>query len=176
MNWLDIVLLLIILVSLVFGIIKGLFRQVVGIIAVLAGLVLAALYCKGAGNIIDSVIHNELFADFLGFILIFVLALIAGALLGYMVTKSMKGKVETLNRVLGGLFGFLKGVLICGIIVFAFQSFKVARPAMATSKVAPVSISATRFVINLIPQDVKNKIDSSYREIRNGGGRDGQKI
>lgn len=176
MNWLDIVLLFVVLACLVFGIVKGLLRQVIGIIAVLAGLVLAVLYYKGAGNIIDSVIHNEMFACFLGFILIFVLVLIAGALIGHFSTNMMKGSIATINRVLGGFFGVLKGVLICGILVFALQCFKVAQPAMATSKVAPVCIYATRAVINLIPQEVKNKIDSSYKEIKKGGGRNGQKI
>lgn len=177
MNWLDILFLIIIMVCLVVGIVKGLWRQLIGIIAVLAGLVLAALYYKGAGDIIDSVVHNELFAYFLGFLLIFLVTVIAGVIIGYLLTRMMKGPMAAINRILGGALGALEGILICGILVFALQSFQVARPAMASSKLSPLCFKATRTVINLIPQDVKNKFESSYKEIRReDGGRNGQKI
>lgn len=176
MNWLDITLIVILFVALVMGIVRGLVRQVIGIAAVIAGLVLAVLYYRGVGRALDSFIHNSLFSDFLGFILVFGAVVAAGSVLGYLLTKAMKGPLALVNRLSGGAFGFIKGVLICGVLVFALTTFQVARPALATSRLAPVCFSITRAAVNLIPKEVRDKFESSYKEIRKGGGGHGKKI
>jgi len=176
MNWLDITFLALILLCLILGIIRGFVRQLVGIAAVLAGLVLAVVYYKGTGEIIDSVIHNQFFSYFLGFILIFVLVIAGGWLIGVLLTRLMKGPLAVMNRALGGFFGVVKGVLICGILVFALLTFKVARPALETSTLAPACFSAISAAVRLIPQEVRDMFESSYREIRGDGGGHGKKI
>ena len=176
MNWLDIVLLAIMVVSAIVGIFKGFVKQVIGLAAVVAGLVLASFYYDRAAALFETLVKNELLSDFLGFLLIFILVLVAGSILGYLLTKAMKGPLALINRLFGAVFGFLKAVLICGILVFALVSFKIARPALETSLLAPVCLGVTRAVINMIPQDLRAKFNSSYKEIRESGGRHGQKI
>ncbi|MCK7489509.1 MAG: CvpA family protein [Anaerotruncus sp.] len=107
---------------------------------------------------------------------IFVLVLIAGAVLGHLITKAMKGPLAFANRLFGALFGFVKAVLICGILVFALVSFEVAKPALETSVLAPACLGVTRAVINLIPQDLRARFNSSYKRIRESGGKHGQEI
>jgi membrane protein required for colicin V production len=176
MNWLDIVFLAILLTAMIVGIVKGLVRQVIGLAAVVLGLVLAALYYGGPAAVIGKVVHSVLLSNFLGFLLIFFCVLVVGALLGFLISKAMKGPLAAVNRLFGGLFGLLKAVLICGILVFALTVFDVARPALQTSRLAPFCLGVTRAAVSLIPQDLKNKFDRSYREIRKSGGKDGEKI
>jgi membrane protein required for colicin V production len=176
MNWLDLVLLAIILLTAILGIFKGFVKQVIGLVAVVAGLVLASLYYRETAGIFETFIKNGLVSDFLGFLLIFVLVLIAGAVLGHLITKAMKGPLAFANRLFGGIFGFIKAVLICGILVFALVSFEIAKPALETSILAPACLGVTRAVVNLIPQDLRAKFNSSYKEIRDSGGKHGQKI
>ena len=176
MNWLDIILLVVMILTAIVGIFKGLVKQVIGLVAVIAGLVLAVLYYKGAAGIFDTLIKNVLLSNFLGFLFIFVLVLIAGAILGHLITKVMKGPLAFANRLFGGVFGAVKGVLICGILVFALVTFQVAKPALKTSVLAPACVGVTRAAINLIPQDLRAKFNSSYKEIRESGGKHGQKI
>lgn len=176
MNWLDITLIIILFVALVMGIVRGLVRQVIGIIAVIAGLVLAVLYYRSAGGALDHVIHNTLLSDFLGFVLLFAAVAVAGSVTGYLLTKAMKGPLALVNRLTGGAFGFVKGVLICGILVFAMVTFQVGKPALETSRLAPACFAVTRAAVNLIPKEVRDRFESSYREIRKGGGGHGKKI
>ncbi len=175
MNWLDIVLLAIMILTAIVGIFKGFVKQVIGLIAVVAGLVLASLYYEAAG-VFATFIKNGLLSNFLGFLLIFVVVLIAGAIIGHLITKAMKGPLALANRLFGGVFGFIKAVLICGILVFALVSFEIAKPALETSVIAPACLGVTRAVINMIPQDLRAKFNSSYKEIRESGGKHGQKI
>jgi membrane protein required for colicin V production len=175
-NWLDYLLAAIILVTTILGIIRGLVKQVIGLAAVVAGLILASLYYKNVSGMFGSILHSELATHFLSFLLIFVIVLVAGSLLAWIVTKAMKGPLALVNRVLGGAFGFLKSILICGILVFAMTTFKVGSPALRESALAPVCFALTRAVVNLIPQDLRAKFDSSYKEIRKRGEKHGEKI
>jgi len=176
MNWLDIMLLVILVLTAIIGIFKGLVKQVVGLVAVIAGLILASLYYEGAAGIFETFIKNRLLSNFLGFLLIFVVVLIAGGILGHLITKAMKGPLAIVNRLFGGLFGAVKGVLICGILVFALFTFQVAKPALETSILAPGCLGITRAAINLIPADLRARFNTSYKEIRESGGKHGQKI
>jgi membrane protein required for colicin V production len=176
MNWLDIVLVVILAVTAIIGVFKGFAKQVIGLAAVVAGLVLASLYYDQTAGLFETFIKNRLLSDFLGFLLLFVIVLVAGALLGHLVTKAMKGPLAFANRLFGGVFGFLKAVLICGVLVFALVSFEIAKPALETSVLAPACLGVTRAVVNLIPQELRAKFNASYKEIRESGGKHGQKI
>jgi len=176
MNWLDIVFAVILIVTLVIGIVKGLVRQVIGLAAVVLGLILASLYYEGVAKIIEKVVHDKLLSNFLGFLTVFFLVVVAGALLGHIISKSMKGPLAFANRFFGGLFGLLKAVLICGVIVFAMTAFNLARPAIEGSRLAPVCLGVARAAVNLIPQDLRAKFNQSYQEIRRSGGKHGEKI
>jgi membrane protein required for colicin V production len=176
MNWLDMVFIVIMAVTMVIGIVRGLVRQVIGLAAVIVGLVLASLYYKGIAEIFQKFVHDQLVSYFLGFLVIFFAVLAAGALLGYIISKVMKGPLALINRVFGGLFGLVKAVLICGVIVFALTAFGVARPALETSRLAPVCLGIARAAVHIIPRDLKAKFNESYDRIRKSGGKDGQKI
>ncbi len=176
MNWLDFVLLAIILLTAVVGIFKGFVRQAIGLVAVVAGLILACLYYEQTAGVFMTFVKNRLVSDFLGFLLIFIVVLIAGAILGHLFTKAMKGPLAFANRLFGAMFGVVKAVLICGIIVFALVSFEIAKPALETSVLAPACLGVTRAVVNAIPRDLRARFNESYKRIRENGGKHGQKI
>lgn len=176
MNWLDFVLLAIILVTAIVGIFKGFVRQVIGLVAVVAGLILACLYYEQTAGIFMTFVKNDLVSNFLGFLLIFVVVLVAGAILGHLFTKAMKGPLAFANRLFGAIFGVVKAVLICGILVFALVSFEIAKPALETSVLAPACLGLTRAVVNAIPRDLRARFNESYKRIRESGGKHGQKI
>lgn len=176
MNWLDIVLIVILIITTILGFIKGLIRQVIGITAVILGLVLASQYYWGISEIFKSFIRNEFLCNFVSFLFVFICVLIIGSLLGYLLTKAMRGPLKFGNHLLGGVFGALKAVLICGVIVFALLVFEVARPALGTSQLAPVCYHITRAAAKLIPRELRAKFESSYRNVRKAGGEHGKKI
>jgi membrane protein required for colicin V production len=176
MNWLDWVLLAIIILTAVVGLVRGFVRQAIGLVAVVFGLVLAVVYYEQMAGVFNTFIHNPLLSNFLGFLLIFGVVLVAGAILGHLVTKAMVGPLAFVNRFFGAVLGLLKAVLICGILVFALVSFEVAKPALRTSVLAPACLGVTRAVISLIPQDLKARFNESYKRIRESGGKHGQEI
>jgi membrane protein required for colicin V production len=175
-NWLDILLFAILAFSLIWGLIKGFVRQIVGIAAVVVGLILAAMHYPILSRLLIRANASEPWADLAAFLLIFIAVLIAGALASFLLTKLMKGPLRFINHVLGGALGVLKGILICGVLVIALLVFPVDKPTLMRSTLAPYCYWLTKGMIELIPQELKDKFRATYLEIIEGKKDHGQKI
>lgn len=175
-NWLDIVLLIIIAITVIAGISKGLVRQFVGILAVVIGLILALMYYPFAAELFLSFVSQEALAQFLGFLVIFFGVLGVGWLISAWLSKMMKGPFKFLNHVFGGAFGLLKGILICGVLLFAMLVFPVNTNALRRSQLAPVCLRLTKAVFTMIPQDLKDRFNQAYKDIVGRKGRDERRI
>ncbi|HHF51308.1 MAG: CvpA family protein [Candidatus Aminicenantes bacterium] len=177
-NWMDVILLLILIVTVILGLIKGLVRQLIGILAVVVGVIFAMAYYPYVSQILKPLFSNEVIAHFLGFMLIFIATLILGWMLGRLFSKAMKGSLKFLNHLLGGGLGFIKGVLICGIIIFALMVFPVQTNALKGSELAPYCLKVTQAAIDLVPLELKEKFNKAYNEIvnKNKGEEDAKRV
>lgn len=176
LNWLDIVLFIIIVGSLVLGIIKGLMRQVIGLAAVLLGLVLALVYYPYVSQLYLQWIESQVLSHFLGFITIFIAVLCLGWLISWLISKIIKGPIKFINHVLGGGLGLLKGILICGILVFALLVFPVSVQALRNSFLAPYCLGMTKLVAKVIPQELKDTFKETYEVIMGGRPKNAKRV
>ena len=168
-NWLDIVLAVLVLGAAVLGFIKGLVRELLGFVVVIAGIVLAARWYRPVAAVAAKLVRSESVANFLGFILVFLGVFLAGAVLTGLLSKVMKGTLGFFNHFLGGLIGLVEGVLVGGALVFGLLAFPIHPDAVAASKLAPICYEAAQTFISLIPQDLKDKIKSTYDDVAKGG-------
>ncbi len=175
-NWLDVILLIILVVTVILGLIKGLVRQLIGILAVVVGVILALAYYPYVSQAINPLFSNEALASFLAFLAIFVVTLVLGWILARLFSKVMKGSLKFFNHLFGGGLGFIKGVLICGIIVFALLVFPVQNRALEESVLAPYCLKVTQVAVDLIPLELKERFNKAYREIMNKGEKDAKRV
>src|SRR4051794_4442033 len=118
MNWLDIVLGIILAGSTIAGLAKGLARTVVGIVATLIGLTVATWFYASAGDLFREYVSSKAVSNFLGFATIFLLVVLGGVLVGRLIAMLFKwAGISWLDRMLGGCFGFLRGMLIAIVVV-----------------------------------------------------------
>lgn len=116
MNLVDIILIVPLAYGLIKGLYKGLINELASLIALLAGVAIAYTFYPSFGaklqeNFLSSVSPTEL--NIISFSLIFLLAALTVFLIGKMVTKLLSALALGLfNRFLGGVFGFLKVLLI----------------------------------------------------------------
>lgn len=175
-NWLDVILILILITAFVIGIIKGLVRQVVGILAAIIGLFVAMAFYPYLSGAFRLLLKNDVMRDFVSFIAIFSVILLMGWVTGRLFTKAMKGPFKFLNHVLGGGLGLLKGILVCGILVFAMLVFPVNTEALRGSSLSPYCVVITRSAIDLIPRELKQAFIEAYEEIFEDRGEDVERI
>jgi membrane protein required for colicin V production len=167
-NWLDILLLAIIGVSLLLGLIRGLTRMIIGIAAVVAGFIIAALYYRPVSGLFNRLLDAEIWRHLVAFVLIFAAVLIVGGLISFLWSKIITGPLRFADRVLGGLLGVVSGILICGVLVIAQLAFPVDKQALRSSGVAPYCYWLTKGMIQVIPQELKEKFKATYEEIVSG--------
>jgi len=163
--WLDIFFIIIILITLIMGAVKGFLRQVIGLFAVIAGLFLAIEYYHPVSNVVFELIPHRIAANFLGFLFVFIVTLVLGWLIGISVSKVIKGHVKLLDRVLGGGFGVLKGILICVVIVLALLIFPINKRWLGESQLAPHCLQISKAFVYLFPEGLKEKFRTKYKEI-----------
>ena len=174
-NWLDILLLVIVAITIIIGAIRGFIRQIIGLLAVVVGLVLAVKYYS-LGSEIFKFIRNDVLAQLLGFFLIFVAFLCIGWGINILLAKAIRGPFKSLNRLLGAGFGLIKGVLICCVVVFGFLIFPINAKALEESQISPYCIEIAKAAYIIIPQELKDKFNEAYQEIMGKRGKDVKKV
>jgi len=164
-NWLDILILAIIVIAFGLGLVKGFLRMIIGIAAAIAGLIIAAIYYRPFSHVFDRMFSSEVWAQLVAFAVIFIAVLLIGALISFLLSKVVKGPLRFIDRVLGGALGLVEGVLICGVLVIAQLAFPVDKEALMRSSLAPYCYWLTKGMVQIIPAELKEKFRTTYEEI-----------
>src|SRR5436309_5086468 len=87
---LDFSFLLIILISTGFALTKGLMREIISLVSLIGGFLLAAFYYSRAGALFVELTRTEAIANLFGFLVIFLGAMLAGAIAAYVINRLVK--------------------------------------------------------------------------------------
>src|SRR6476659_6913765 len=144
---LDWILIAVLISSVVLSWFKGFVREILGLVTVLAGVLLAAWLYRPVSGAFKDVVRTENIALFLGFSLIFVVTLFAGFLIIWLVTSFVKfAKLQWADRLLGAAFGFIRGWTICAAILLALTAFDVQTERLKNSELAPYFLPGSRVI------------------------------
>jgi membrane protein required for colicin V production len=124
MTTVDYILTATIVLSMLFGAIRGFLRESVALLGWLGGLWLAWRYAGRVEPYLGGALTGTLLqvwcARILVLIAVVVAAWVLGSLLSYLVQRS--GLTLGVDRVLGGLFGVVRGAVIAGFAVMLAQA------------------------------------------------------
>ncbi len=169
--WIDWIILIILAGAVISGFIKGLMRQLVFIVFILAGFIVAARYFPQLASSLRPAMADDIWANLVAFLLIFFGFLLTGWLLSLILFKLIKGPLRALDVLLGGLFGFIKGVLIATVFVLALLLFPVKERDLVQSQLAFPCLNISRILIQLVPQELKSEFREAYQKNQGGGAR-----
>ena len=92
------------------GIAQGFLRSVFGLGGLLLGLVLGAWNYWRIAGVLIPVVHSEMIADAIGFLLIAIVVMVLAGLLGSILSKAVhKVGLGCLDSLAGAVFGFFQG-------------------------------------------------------------------
>ena len=119
---LDLLLIGILLVSLIWGLFRGLVREVLALASwVLAGW-LTWRYGATLGNYLMAWLNSERLSHYAGLGAIFIGSLVAFTLISRVAYKQFRiSGLTAMNRVLGAMFGIARGVVVSTLLLFAAQ-------------------------------------------------------
>lgn len=170
MNWLDVVLLLIIGLSVLTSFRKGLSREIIGLAAVFAGLVLGVWFYGTASVYVRPYVSSEWAAKLAGFFLVFALVFLAGVLLRFLMGKFLRvTRLSFLDHLLGAGFGAARGLLIAVALLSGVMAFaKDGNPpaAVKESRLAPYVSQGARVFAAVAPHEFKEGFRKTYSEAK----------
>jgi membrane protein required for colicin V production len=159
LNLLDFLFLLVLFFSFFFGILRGLTRELLALLFLVAALALAFYYYREVGVALHRLIYSRELADFAGFLLVLALVAAAGSFISHLVGRHLiKGPLKAVDRLLGAVFGLLRGILLSGLVIYSFLAFPLDQELLDRSQLAPVLTHALAVGIGVLPPALREKL------------------
>ena len=119
MNWLDWIILGILGLSVLIGLMRGLVAEVLSLVVWVAAFWVAALFGADVAALFENAISPPMARIGLGYAICFFGVLLVGALLRFAARRLIWSTGLTgIDRLLGVVFGFVRGALVVTILVF----------------------------------------------------------
>jgi len=159
LNILDLLFIVILFFSFFFGLLRGLVRELLSLFFLVTALVLAFYYYRDAGLMLHRLIENRGLADFAGFLLVLAVAAAAGSLAARMASRYLiQGPLKAVDRLLGAVFGLLRGILLSGFVIYSFLAFPLDPELLGHSQLAPVLTRVIIAGIQVLPPSLRDKL------------------
>ena len=141
LNWVDNTILVIFLISILAGLMRGLVREMIALLTWAAAFIVSILFSskvaaafsgnagvqgmvnQAAGSMgVDAAKPLSMLSIGASFVGLFVATLIVGSVINYFVSSAVEGRgISFSNRLLGGVFGLARGFLLVLFAVFLIQ-------------------------------------------------------
>jgi membrane protein required for colicin V production len=150
MNWLDIIIAILLVASLIIGFIQGFLKTVFTLLGLIVGIVLASNFYQSLGGLLKF-ISDRRFADILSFIIILLVISIAAALIGKLLKTVLQAvNLGCIDRFAGAALGFVIAVfLISAILAGAVEIF--GESPVTGSWFARILLDKFPFILGLLP-------------------------
>jgi membrane protein required for colicin V production len=153
MNWLDIVLIIFLIASVVGGIINGFIRSLFGLVGLIIGVVLAGRYYVALADHLGFIANTNT-ARIVAFIIIFAAVSLVAMLLGLIFNKIVSTiALGWLNRLLGGILGLFIGAIFIAALLIILVKFAHISGVVANSALATFLIDKLPIVLGLLPRE-----------------------
>jgi membrane protein required for colicin V production len=169
MNWIDLVLAVLIMLSIAAGLRAGFVRTAIGLVSTILGLVFGLHYYLAVAVSLRPYISQAPAAKIAGFLIVFCGITLLGAVAAGILTHFIRSvDLAWLDHTLGGAFGVVRGLLFCTIVIWGLMAFLPVPPrlALSGSRLAPCVMDAARRVADASPDEVQRTFRRSYRELK----------
>jgi membrane protein required for colicin V production len=165
MNALDFIILSIIFLSGLFGFSRGFIRGVFSLLSLVLGLLFAVKFYQVPAHQLSSWVNDLTIRNLIGFIFIFIGVSLVITLIGIIIRRVFTlCKLGALDRVLGVLFGFLKGIFVSMVIIFLLIFFLPHNhPLLIQSKLSLYLVGLGEVSLEAVPDKIKNKINNKKK-------------
>ncbi|HUY15201.1 MAG TPA: CvpA family protein [Terriglobia bacterium] len=167
LNWLDWILGIVLLVSVVTAVRRGIMAEVVSLATLIAGLIVAAEFYTRVATWFEDFTKSNDVALALAFLVLFLGVMAAGSLITWLVQKLVKkAGLQWFDRFMGGIFGVVRGVAIDCVILMVMMAFSIKPQAVARSAMAPYVSTGARALAYVMPRELRTEFSTGFDRFR----------
>jgi len=167
-NFFDIIVIVILGYCLIRGVFRGLIKELSSIIGVLGGFYAAFTYYPLVAKPLSKWIANTGYLNILSFLIIFCGVFIIISILGVIINYLLKiAFLSWLDRILGSVFGAMKGVLIVSVLFIALTAFlPKGTPVIKDSLLSPYVTLVSEKIAKVVSKDMKHAFSAKIATIK----------
>ena len=168
MNFFDIIVIVILGYCLIRGVFRGLIKELSSIIGVLGGFYAAFTYYMLLAKPLSKWITNTGYLNILSFLIIFCGVFIIISILGVIINYLLKiAFLSWLDRILGSVFGAMKGILIVSVLLIALTAFlPKGTPVIKDSLLSPYVTLVSEKIAKVVSKDMKHAFSAKIATIK----------
>lgn len=154
MFWYDILIIGVVAAGFLYGFFKGIISELFAIAGLVAGFIVAMKYSFLIQPHLLRFVRGETAAFVVGFLLLFLLTAAAIVMVGILFKKAIKFiHLSWLDRLIGGIVGIIKGVVVVGLISLLIVALVPDGKAfMKQSALGRYTITIVRIAVYLLPE------------------------
>ncbi len=146
---------------------QGFFYELFALAGAVIGYLVAAWEYPRMAAWYTQYMKSQWAADVAGFLTIFFVIALLGGLAGRVVRSLVKGiGLRWFDRVLGGVFGAIRGGAICTVVAMALASFAPTSPYLQGSRAAPFLLVTGRALIWAAPAELRRRFHEGWNLLR----------
>jgi membrane protein required for colicin V production len=152
-NWLDIIILVILVGAVFYGLKTGIIKTVLSLVGLVVGVILAGRYYTAFAWSLAFIPREDIaraVAFGIIFIAVMLIAAVVAGLLKWVTKLVMLGWVNHLG---GAVFGLLTGAIFCGALLTLWGNFLGTPDAFAESNLAGILLDRFPAVLVLLPDE-----------------------
>jgi len=168
MNPFDILVSIILGFCLIRGIFRGLVKELSSIIGVITGYYAAYSYYPQVAKFLSKWVsvadYNRLIGFLVIFIGVFLIISILGVIIKYLMSIAFLGWTD---RISGGIFGLIKGLLIASVLFIVFTTFLSKNASLVKdSVVAPYLSHFSTQMAKIVDKDMKHEFTEKFEGLK----------
>lgn len=157
----------VLLISVLSAAAQGFFYELFALAGAVVGYLVAAWEYYRLAAWYMRYVNSAWVADIAGFLTVFLAFALLGGVVGRIARWAVHGVgLRWFDRVLGGLFGAIRGVAVCTVIVMALASFSPTSPYLQNSRIAPFLLVTGRALIWAAPAELRQRFHDGWNLLR----------
>jgi membrane protein required for colicin V production len=158
LNWADYVIIAIIAISILISLLRGFIREILSLATWIIAFIVGFKFSGKLAIAFAPYTQNSSLRVTISFAILFLIVLILGGLIGHLVAAvAMRGKLGLVDRTLGMIFGFLRGILVVAVLLLLI-TMSATKPDIwyKESYLIPHFQSLVNWMHDFLPKKIKD--------------------